>query len=83
MLSQKKMQLASTEIEFLGMYLKDEQYKPHEYLAEPLLQFLDKDFSKLQVQQFLGIVNNLRDFVPKMQSLLCSLQLMLKKNHPL
>ena len=49
------MQLASTEIEFLGMqflgmHLKNGQYKPHEHLAEPLLRFSDKDFSKLQMQ---------------------------------
>ena len=50
MLSQKKMQLASTEIEFLGMHLKDGHYKPYEHLAEPLLRFPDKDLSKLQVQ---------------------------------
>ena len=50
MLSQKKMQLASTKIEFLGMHLKDGQYKLHEHLAEPLLLFPDKNFSKLQMQ---------------------------------
>ena len=82
MLSQMKMQLASIEIEFLGMHLKDGQHKPHEHLAKPLLRFPGKDFSKLQVHQFLGIVNYLRDFVPKIQSLLSPLQLMLKKNFP-
>ena len=62
------------------MHLEDGQYKPHEHLAGPLLRFPNKDFLKLQVQQFLGIVNYLRDFVPKIQSLLSLLQLMFKKN---
>ena len=47
--SNKKMQIASTEIEFFGMHLNNGEYQPNEHLAEPLLKFQNKNFSKKQL----------------------------------
>ncbi|MBA0786987.1 hypothetical protein Gotri_026544, partial [Gossypium trilobum] len=64
MLSERKMQTNKEEIEFLGMTIKDERYQPHPSIAEELKKFPDSNLSQKQVQQFLGIVNYLGDFIP-------------------
>ncbi|KAF8011959.1 hypothetical protein BT93_I0169 [Corymbia citriodora subsp. variegata] len=79
-LSQKKMIIAQKEIEFLGMCLKDGTYCPEPHIADELQKFPVKDLNPKQIQQFLGIVNYLRDFVPHISKYLRPLQRMLKKD---
>ncbi|MBA0873146.1 hypothetical protein Goshw_027909 [Gossypium schwendimanii] len=47
------------------MNVKDRKYQPGKHIAKELQKFPDENLSKKQVQQFLGIVNYLRDFIPK------------------
>ncbi|KAK8982972.1 hypothetical protein V6N11_054957 [Hibiscus sabdariffa] len=82
MLPERKMKINQREIEFLGMHLKEGKYHPGPHIAQELIKFPDKDLSKKQILQFLGIVNYLRDFVPKISKYTNPLRKMLKKNPP-
>ncbi|KAK8562834.1 hypothetical protein V6N12_010900 [Hibiscus sabdariffa] len=82
MLSERKMKIAQQEIEFLGMHLKEGKYHPGPHIAEELLKFPDENLSKKQILQFLGIVNYLRDFLPKISKYTNPLRKMLKKDPP-
>ncbi|KAH9769471.1 hypothetical protein KPL71_012012 [Citrus sinensis] len=64
MLSAKKSTIATNNIEFLGMVIKDGHYQPGKHIAQELLYFPDQQLSKRQIQQFLGIINYIRDFIP-------------------
>ncbi|KAL5568953.1 hypothetical protein UlMin_025528 [Ulmus minor] len=80
MLSEKKMLMGQSKIEFLGMNLFNGQYEAQPHIAQELLKFPDESLTKIQVQQFLGIVNYLRDFFPNLSKLTSPLSRMLKKN---
>ncbi|KAK8999122.1 hypothetical protein V6N11_070299 [Hibiscus sabdariffa] len=82
MLSERKMKINQRKIEFLGMHLKEGKYHSGSHIAQELLKFPDKDLSKKQILQFLGIVNYLRDFVPKISKYTNPLRKMLKKEPP-
>ncbi|KAK9044314.1 hypothetical protein V6N11_072625 [Hibiscus sabdariffa] len=82
MLSERKMKIAQKEIEFLGMNLKGGQYQPGPHIAQELLKFPKEDLAKKQVLQFLGIVNYLRDFIPKISKYTNPLRKLLKKDPP-
>ncbi|KAK9008527.1 hypothetical protein V6N11_075416 [Hibiscus sabdariffa] len=82
MLSERKMKINQRQIEFLGMHFKEGKYHPGPHIAQELIKFPDKDLSKKQILQFLGIVNYLRDFVPKISKYTNPLRKMLKKNLP-
>lgn len=61
------------------MHLKDEAFQLINHVAMELLKFPNENLSRKQVQQFLGIVNYLKDFVPKISKLLHPLQKIFKK----
>lgn len=82
MLSAKKSTIATDNIEFLGMLIKDGHYQPGEHIAQELLYFLDQQLSKKQVQQFLGIINYIRDFIPHVDRYTYHLSVLLKKKPP-
>nr|KYP46018.1 polyprotein [Cajanus cajan] len=65
MFSEKKIQLAQQEIYFLGMKFSQGTYQPQPHIAEELLNFPEENLSVKQIQQFLGIINYIRDFIPK------------------
>ncbi|KAK8999794.1 hypothetical protein V6N11_065290 [Hibiscus sabdariffa] len=76
------MKIAQQEIEFLGMHLKEGRYHPGSHIAQEWLKFPDDNLSKKQILQFLGIVNYLRDFLPKISRYTNPLRKMLKKDPP-
>ncbi|XP_070011010.1 putative mitochondrial protein AtMg00860 [Nicotiana tabacum] len=82
MLSAKKMVLAQIEIDFLGMYFVQGEYSPGPHICQELLKFLDTNLTTKQIQQFLGIVNCVRDFIPNISIYISPLTEMLKKNAP-
>ncbi|KAH9769436.1 hypothetical protein KPL71_012000 [Citrus sinensis] len=53
MLSAKKSTIATNNIEFLGMTIKDGHYQPGKHIAQELIHFPDQNLSKKQIQQFL------------------------------
>ncbi|KAL2486358.1 Reverse transcriptase domain-containing protein [Abeliophyllum distichum] len=82
MLAQKKMVIGVPEINFLGMQIKDGQYSLQPHVGQELLKFLDANLSKKKVQQFLGIVNYMVDFIDHLSTTIKALQNILKKNAP-
>ena len=64
------------------MKLSNGKYEAQPHIVQELLKFPYKSLTKVQVQQFLGIVNYLRDFVPNISKLTSPLSRMLKKNPP-
>ncbi|KAG8493395.1 hypothetical protein CXB51_010802 [Gossypium anomalum] len=82
MLSEKKMNINKSEINFFGMDIKDGRYQPQPHIAQELLKFPDKNLSQKQVQQFYGIINYIRDFIEKISVFTNPLRKMLKKNPP-
>ncbi|KAH9697743.1 hypothetical protein KPL71_023733 [Citrus sinensis] len=82
MLSAKKSTIATTNIEFLGMVIKDGHYQPRKHIAQELLHFPDQKLSKRQIQQFLGIINYIRDFIPHVDHYTHHLSALLKKKPP-
>ncbi|KAH9801898.1 hypothetical protein KPL71_001196 [Citrus sinensis] len=82
MLSAKKSTIATDNIEFLGMIIKDGHYQPGKHIAQELLHFPDQQLSKKQVQQFLGIINYIRDFIPHVDHYTRHLSVLLKKKPP-
>ncbi|KAK0598403.1 hypothetical protein LWI29_034324 [Acer saccharum] len=82
MLLEKKSTIGKSEIEFLGMNISQGQYRPGPHLAIQLLDFPDSNLNPKQVQQFLGIVNYIRDFIPYVSQYTSVLSALLKKNPP-
>jgi len=82
MLSSSKSQIGTTEIEFLGMKFSRGKYSPQPHLVEELPKFPEKNFTVKQIQQFLGILNYIRDFIPNISHHTSKLSKLLKKNAP-
>ncbi|KAH9734659.1 hypothetical protein KPL71_017448 [Citrus sinensis] len=82
MLSAKKSIIATNNIEFLGMVIKDGHYQPGKHIAQELLHFPDQQLSKRQIQQFLGIINYICDFIPHVDHYTHHLLALLKKKPP-
>ncbi|GJS27756.1 putative reverse transcriptase domain, viral movement protein [Tanacetum coccineum] len=55
MLSEKKMEVGVTTIQFLGMEISDGKYQPQLHVAQELLKLPDELFSQKMIQQFLGL----------------------------
>ncbi|KAL4579646.1 hypothetical protein LXL04_015802 [Taraxacum kok-saghyz] len=82
MLSESKMEVGVSSIEFLGMKISDGKYQPEPHIAKELVHFLDELRSQKEIQQFLGVVNYMSDFLPKLSTHTVWLFPMLKKNPP-
>ena len=80
MLSERKIQLAQSQIDFLGMHFFQGTYQPQPHIAQELLNFFNKNLTVKQIQQFLGTVNYIRDFIPRAAQYTSSLSKLLKKN---
>lgn len=57
MLSEKKMIIGESSIEFMGMKIEKGTYVPQSHIAVHLTDLPDKDLTTKQFQQFLGIIN--------------------------
>ncbi|KAH9686192.1 hypothetical protein KPL70_014278 [Citrus sinensis] len=79
MLSEKKSNIGKESIDFFGMTLNDGHYHPGPHITAELLKFPDTDFTKKQIQQFLGIVIYVRDFILKVAVHTSQLSCILKK----
>ncbi|KAH9698020.1 hypothetical protein KPL71_023840 [Citrus sinensis] len=79
MLSAKKSTIATDNIQFLGMILKDGHYQLGKHIAQELLHFPAQHLSKKQVQQFLSIINYIKYFIPHVDHYTHHLSALLKK----
>ena len=65
MLSEEKVVIGQSSIEFLGMTISDGKYTLQPHIATSIKEFPDKLSSAKQTQQFLGIVNYMSDVLTK------------------
>ena len=65
MLLERKMVIEQSSIDFLGVNISDRKYTLQPHIATSLSEFPDKLTSAKQILQFLGIVNYMLDFIPK------------------
>ncbi|XP_019246498.1 PREDICTED: uncharacterized protein LOC109226154 [Nicotiana attenuata] len=76
------MVLAQKEIDFLGMHFVQGAYSPGPHICQELLKFPDTSLTTKQIQQFLRVVNYVRDLIPNVSIYISPLTEMLKKNAP-
>nr|KYP41902.1 polyprotein [Cajanus cajan] len=82
MFLEKKIQLSQQEIDFLGIKFSQGTYQPQPHIAKELLNFPEEKLTVRKIQQFLGIINYIRDFIPKVVRYTNPLSKMLKKDSP-
>ena len=82
MLAEKKMIIGVTDIDFLGMHISKGQYQLQPHIATQLDHFPDENLTFKQVQQFLGIVNYMAEFIHDLVKLRNPLTNQLRKNAP-
>ena len=82
MLSEKKLVIEQSSIDFLGVNISDGKYTLQPHIASSLVEFPDKLTNPKQIQQFLGIVNYMSDFIPKVSKYRNCLAQLLKKSPP-
>ena len=82
MLSKKKMVIGQSSIDFLGVSISYGKYTLQPHIAVSLGEFPDKLTSTKQIQQFLGLVNYMSDFIPKVSRYRNCLAQLLKKTPP-
>ena len=80
MLSEKKSHIGLHEVEYLGMRISNGKIQPGPHLVEHLPDFPDTNLTRKQIQQFLGIINYIRIFIPKVSRYMSPLSKLLKKD---
>ena len=80
MLSEKKMVIGQSSIYFLGVNILDEKYTLQPLIAVSIGEYPDKLINTKQIQQFLGIVNYMSDFILKISRYRNCLVQLLKKS---
>ena len=80
MLLEKKMVIGQSSIDFLGVNISDGKYTLQPHIVVSLGEFPDKLTNAKQIQQFLGIVNYMSDFIPKVSKYRNCLAQLLKKS---
>ncbi|OMO69072.1 ORF I polyprotein [Corchorus olitorius] len=76
------MTIGTSEIDFLGMHLKEGKYVAQPHIGQALQDFPDENLTKKQIQQLLRIVNYMSDFLPNLAKISNPLRIMLKGNPP-
>ena len=64
------------------MHFTQGKYVPQLQIIEELPKFSNENMSTKQIQQFLGILNYIRDFIPHISKHTTMLSKLLKKNAP-
>ncbi|KAK4383181.1 polyprotein [Sesamum angolense] len=81
MLSDKKSFIGQPNIDFLGMKFVDGRYQPGPHITQELLKFQEENLTTKEIQQLLGIVNYIKDFIPECSRYTSQLSKLLKKSH--
>ncbi|KAL0300375.1 UNVERIFIED_CONTAM: polyprotein [Sesamum calycinum] len=82
MLSDKKSFIGQPNIDFLGMKFINGRYQPGPHITQELLKFPEENLTTKEIQQFLGIVNYIKDFIPECSRYTSQLSKLLKKEPP-
>lgn len=65
-LSRKKTELFKTQIEFLGIEIDKGGIKMQEHIIKKVINFNEEINTKKELQAFLGTINQVREFIPKL-----------------
>ena len=76
------MVIGQSSIDFLGVNISDGKYILQPHIASSSGEFPDRLINAKQIQQFLGIVNYMLDFIPKVSRYKNCLAQLLKKSPP-
>ena len=76
------MVIGQSSIDFLGVNISDGKYTLQPHITSSLAEFPDKLTNAKQIQQFLGIVNYMSDFIPKISRYRNCFAQLLKKSPP-
>lgn len=79
-LSNKKTELFKNQIEFLGHEIDIEGVKVQEHIITKIIEFVEDINTRKELQQFMGIINRVREFIPNLSEILLPLQKLLKKD---
>ncbi|KAL0444938.1 UNVERIFIED_CONTAM: polyprotein [Sesamum latifolium] len=82
MLSDKKSFIGQPNIDFLVMKFIDGKYQPSPHITQELLKFSEENLTVKEIQQFLGIVNYIKNFIPQCSLYTSQLSKLLKKEPP-
>ena len=74
------MVIGQSSIDFLGVNISNGKYTLQPHIASSLGEFPNKLINTKQIQQFLGIVNYMSDFIPKVSRYRNYLGQLLKKS---
>jgi len=77
------MEIGKREIDFVGTHLQDITYTLQPHISTTLLQFPDHLPFHKSIQQFLGLVNYMADFIPHIAKHRAILTPLLSKKPPL
>ena len=78
-LSNKKADIAKTQIEFLGLKIDSTGIEMQPHICEKIAHFPDRLVDRKQLERFLGCINYINDFLPNLVWLKGPLQDLLKK----
>ncbi|KAM7496893.1 hypothetical protein LguiA_021307 [Lonicera macranthoides] len=78
----KKMVIGTSEIDFLGMKINNGKFQLQEHISKDLIKFPDRLTTRTQIQQFLGLVNYMSQFIPKVATYTAPFSALLKKSPP-
>ncbi|XP_043725511.1 uncharacterized protein LOC122672073 [Telopea speciosissima] len=76
------MEVGVTSVDFLGVTIHDGKYQLQPHLGKSLFQFSDGPLNTTQLQQFLGIVSYMAEFIPHQITYTGPLYKLLKKSPP-
>jgi predicted FMN-binding regulatory protein PaiB len=78
-ISKKKMEICKEKINFLGHEIGEGKIYLQDHIAKKILQFLDVMNDKKVLQQFLGIINYVRNYIDNLAKLAGPLYAKLRK----
>jgi len=78
-LNKNKIQFGLNEVKFLGFLFNEQGMRPDPQRVKVINELKDP-LNKTELQRVLGMVNYLRDFIPKMSEIISPLRALLKKD---
>jgi len=79
-LSKKKAEIMKNQIEFLGIQIDKSGVKMQQHIVQKIINSKKELDTKKKLQSFLGLVNQVREYIPKLAETLKPLQKKLKKD---
>ena len=78
-LSKRKAEIMKSQIEFLGIQIDKNGIKMQTHIVQKIITITENIDTKKKLQSFLGLVNQVREYIPKLAEHLKPLHKKLKK----